>query len=473
MVVASVAARAKQCARSGDSGQTSADYLGVIAVVVVVISALLLGTTAIGKHVSAGIQAAICRIDGGNCTVGKILHQPDEECEVYTHSGEVSADVVLFSVDVGGSAKLTLAKTVDPDGKVHWYVTQQGDAHLGADFLIGEEAHLGDLGEGVAGEVKALATGGAGAKMEFGSEKDAREFMTAAAHEPVKDAMTGWDPTGITHWVADKVDGHHYDPPDPKEYFFEGGGKIEGSLDAKAGVGGVGGSAGVAGVVGVKVTPQDKGKPHRTVYMKATAEVAAKLGLLEVVEGEAGVESEVVVGVEYDGDGHAVRASLEAAGTLKKGFGANGEVVGKGTIASLAGFTAKSATTAGTSAGDGVRGKITFTMDLADRENADALANALHTLGIPVLHGNGSATPPGVVDAVGALYNRFDEGADGTTITVTTHDISETGGTIGAKGGDVLTFGAEAGLQFEDSNATSGYYYSPGDGFVKWQQCTA
>jgi len=53
-----------------------------------------------------------------------------------------------------------------------------------------------------------------------------------------------------------------------------------------------------------------------------------------------------------------------------------------------------------------------------------------------------------------------------------TQDTSTSGGTVGAKGGDFLTFGAEAGLAFVDTTATSGYY-SPGDGFVKWQQCTA
>jgi len=217
---------------------------------------------------------------------------------------------------------------------VHWYVSQEGGARLGADFLLGEKAHLSDLGAGVSAEVTALATAGAGAKMEFTDEKQAREFMTAAAHEPVKDSLTGWDPTGFTHWVADQVDGHH-------------------------------------------------------------------------------------------------------------------------------------------PAGGSVIGKIAFSMDLTDKGNVDALANGLHSVGIPVLRGNGSYPPPSVRDGIGGLYSRFDQGANGTTVTVTTHDISTSGGTVGAKGGDVLTFGAEAGLAFVDTTATSGYYYSPGDGFVTWQQCTA
>lgn len=457
----------------GDAGQTSADYLGILAVVVVVVSALLVGTTGIGKHVSAGIQAAICRINGGGCTVSQILHEPDEECEVYTHSGELSADVILFSVSVGGSAKLTLSKTVDPDGEVHWYVQQEGGVRLGADFLFGQEAKLGDLGEGVSAEVAALATAGAGAKMEFASEKEARDFMTAAAHEPVKDAMTGWDPTGITKWVADKIDGHTYDPPEPTEYFFEGGLAFEGSLDAKAGVGGAGGSAGVAGVVGVKVTPQKNGDPHKTIYMAMTGEAAAELGLLGVAKASGSVDGKVVVGIEYDGEGRPVKASVEAAGTVKGGFGPDGDIAGEGTIAQLAGFAPTGAPGAGVSAGGGFTGKITFTLDLTEQGNADALADGLHSIGVPVLRDYGRQPPPSVRDSLGELYNRFDEGADGTTITVTTHDVSTSGGQIGVKAGDGLTFGAEGGLEFEDTTLNDGYYYSPGDGFVNWQSCDA
>jgi hypothetical protein len=461
-------------AARGDHGQTSVEYLGAIALVVALVSALLIGTTGIGGHVSAGIQAALCRIGGGSCTVSSILHAPNEECEVYTHAGEISADVVLFSVDVGGGAKLTLSKTIDPDGKTHWYVEQAGDVHGGADLLVGEDAHLGDLGEGVSAEVKALATAGGGRKMSFSSEGAAREFMTAAAHEPVKDALTGWDPTGIAHWLADKIDGHSYHPPAPKEYLLEAGGSVEGSLDAKAGVGGAGASAGVSGVLGVKVTPQDGSGPHRTVYLKLTAKAGAELGLLDAVKAEGGAESEVVVGIEYDGKGQPVKATLEAAGTLKAGIGPDGDVGGEGTIAQLAGFTAKGAPSAGISSGAGVRGKISLTMDLEEPGNAAALADALHSLGVPVLQGDGSVPPPGAVDSLRGLYGRFDGGADGTTVTVTTAKASERGGKIGVKGGDVLTFGAEAGLQFTDTRTTSGYYYSPGEKqFVKWQQCSA
>lgn len=137
---------------------------------------------------------------------------------------------------------------------------------------------------------------------------------------------------------------------------------------------------------------------------------------------------------------------LEAAGTLKAGLGPSGDVRGEGTIASLAGFTAKGAPAVSETVGGGVTGKVKFTMNLTDRGNADALADGMHSLGVPVLRDYGRQPPPGVRDSIGALYNRFDRGADGTTITVTTYDVSYGGGKVGAKGGDGLTFGAEASL---------------------------
>lgn len=456
----------------GERGQSSAEYLGAIVVVVVVVAAVLVGATGVGKHVSAGIQAAVCRISGGGCTVNAILHVPDEDCEVYSHAGEVSTDVVAFSVDLGASGSLTLSKAVSPDGKEHWYVDQAGELRAGADFLLGEEAGLGDLGEGVGAEVTALATAGGGAKMEFADEAAAREFMTAAAHEPVKQGLTGWDPTGLTHWLADKVDGHHYAPPAPEEYFFEAGAQAADALDAKAGVASAGASAGVAGVVGVKVTPVGTGGSKKTVYLKLSADAAMEMGLFDAAGASTSGSGEVVVGIEYDPAGHPVAASLEGAGTLKGELSGSVPMGPETTLAQIAGFTPKGAPESGQSASIGGTAKIGLSIDLTQGQNSAVLARGLHALGVPVLRGLGGPTPDAVTGLKG-VYDLFDSGADGTSLTVTTYDTKEGGSTVGAKAGDVLTFGIEAGYQTTDDTLTSGYYYSPGDGLVKWQSCGA
>jgi hypothetical protein len=455
--------------RHSDHGQTSTEFLGMIVVVAAIVGVLT--TAGLGTLLVNQIEAAICRITGGSCTVAAVSHVPVTECEVNSHSVEVTGDVVVFSVDLGATGKLTLSKAVDPGGKAHWYVQQEGEGRIGADVMLGEEAGAGDLGEGVSAEVKAFLRGAGGMKMEFATEQAAQDFMTAAEHEPIKQAITGWDPTGLTHWLADKVDGHHYDPPKPTEYFFDGGEKIEGSVDAKAGVGSAGAKASASAVVGVKFTPNPDGSTNKTVYLKMSADAAATMGVFEAVDGEAGAGGEVVVGIEYDGQGRAKTATLDLAGRLKAQLGPGGEVGGKQTISDLAGMVAKGAPELGGNVGGARTGKLGFTIDLTQGDNRTVVADGLHSLGIPILQGDGSASTPNPVDGVKGLYQLFDSGAPGTYLTATSYATSTSGGTGGLKGGDGLTFGVEGGLTFEDQKITGGAYYEPGQGFVTWQPC--
>jgi hypothetical protein len=455
--------------RHSDRGQTSSDFLGMIVVVAAIVGVLT--SAGLGTLLLSQIEAAICRIAGGTCSVAAISHVPPSECEVSSHSVAVTGDVVVFSVDLGASGNLTLSKAVDPSGKAHWYVQQEGEGRIGADVSFGEEAGLGDLGEGVNADVKAFLRGGAGMKMEFATQKAARDFMTAAEHEPIKRALTGWDPTGLTHWLADKADGHHYNPPKPTEYFFDGGAKVEGSLDAKAGVGSVGAEASGSAVVGVKFMPNPDGSTNKTVYLKVSADAEAKLGVFEAVEGKAGAGGEAVVGIEYDGQGRAKTATLDLAGNLKAQLGPNGEVGGEQTITDLAGKAVKGAPELGNSIGGGATGKLGFTIDLTQGDNRNVVADGLHSLGIPVLQGDGSTNTPGPVDGVKGIYNLFDSGAPGNYLTRTTYATSTNDTKGKLKGGDADTFGVEGGLTFEDQKITGGAYYQPGQGFVPWTAC--
>lgn len=453
---------------SWDVGQVSTELLGVLVAVALMIAGL--AATGLGGQLAADIQVAVCRIAGGTCTPQSVLHTPTGNCEVMSHTAQVSADVVVFSVDVGGSGRLTLSRSVDPQGRTHWYVQQRGEARLGADLMIGEKAHLGDLGEGASAEVKAFLKAAGGARYEFADEASARDFMTAAAHEPIKQGLTGWDPTGFTDWVADKIDGRHYDPPAPTDFFVEGGGQVDLSGGLVAGVGSVGAQGSLASVAGIRVTPQPDGSMHRTVYLRLNADAAAKLGLFELVQGDAGPRGEITVGLEYDGDGLAVDASIEATGTLRAQFGA-AAAGGERTITGVAGLAPKGAPAATDKIGDGTVGRIRFSIDLTQGGNRDVVADGLHSIGLPVLMGDGGASPPGPVDGIRGVYDLVDSGAPGTSTTLTTYD-SRTGGVDGGlKGGDVLTFGLEGSYTFEDRAITGGHYYVPGQGFIQWEAC--
>jgi hypothetical protein len=460
--------------RGDDAGQTSTEMAGLVLVVTMVIGALL--PLGVGQQIGVGIETAICRLFGGGaCSSGPASHVPPDKCTVLSHSGEVGIDVTVFSVDVGGTGKLTLLKRIDAQGQAHWYVQQRGEARLGVDFLFGEKANLGDLGEGVSAEVKALGTAGGGTTMEFKDEHAAHDFMTAAAHEPIKQVANWFDPTsmftgtGIVHWLADKLDGHSYRPPPPTEVFVEAGGRVDGSISANGGDASIGGKAGVAAVAGVKLTSGPDG-PHHTIYVKLTAESAATLGLFNVASGEVGRKGEVTVGIEYNAAGKPVNASLEAAGQLKAQFGPDAKGA-SGTLGKIAGFSPQGAPKVGATIGGGELGKIKLNIDLTQGDNANVVADALHSVGVPVLTKEGSRTTPDVITGLTGLYGLFDQGAPGTSIAVTTYGVTGSGLSGGVKGGDGLTFGVEGGYKFEDQKLKDAWYYLPGQGFVKWQQC--
>jgi len=457
--------------RQTDRGQVSAELMGLIVVVAIVIAAL--ATAGFGGQLSGDIQTSVCRIYGGACSSQSVRHEPETACETLSSSGEASAEVVAFSVNVGATGKYTLSRTVDKDGKEHWYVTLEGHGQAGADFLFGEDAHLGDLGEGGEAEVKALLAGGGGSKYEFSDEKAARDFVTDSEHEVVKQAVLPWyaDPFGLGHKIIDKLDGHSFNPPPAKAYFFEGGEQVDGSLGGELGVAKGELSASGSAVVGLKVEPanEDHGI-QRTIYSKVSAEGAATLGLFDTVGGEAGADGEVVVGLTYNDKGQAIKASVEAAGTLKAEFGP--EMSGPETkLGDFAGKAPKGSLEGAGSIGAGKTGKLAFEIDLTKGNNRNVLADGLHSIGLPVLSGDGSQITPSVTDGVAGVYNLFDTGADGTQLTKTTYDTASNSTDLEAKGGDGLTFGVEGGLTFEDQKISSGSYYSPGSGFVTWEQC--
>jgi hypothetical protein len=473
--------RCLTAASDRDRGQTATEYLGMIVVISAVIGVVALG--GLGQRLSAEIKAAICRVTGGTCTVQSVDHVPEAECEVLSHSGEISASVTVFSVDIGGKAKVTLSKGIDANGNQHWYVQQQGSVDAGVVAKFGEKAHVGDVGEGLEGDAKAMLTGGGGQKMEFPDEKAARDYITGLQHEIVKqglaDGIGGPLAGPLVKWGLDKIDSTPFNPPPAKEYFFEGGGKVAGSVEGEAGV--VSGSVDGEGsaLVGMKVAPQPGGGDNTTYYVKVSAEAAGKLGLFNAVEGKAGPSGEVVVGITYDKSGKPITANLEAAGEFKAEVGPSSETAligqaGKG----LAGEAYKKAveeatkkaakSSNGVSLGGGVKAKLGIDIDLQKGDNLNVVADGLHSLGVPVLMGSGT---PGGGNGVGGMLGLVTSGADGTTTTLTTYTTTSSGGTAGVSGGEGVAFGVEGGLTFSDEKIQSGSYYMPGQGFVTWEAC--
>ncbi len=448
--------------RRGDAGQTSTEFLGLLVVVAALVGVLV--AAGLGTPISNGIQAAICRIVGQSCEPASAQsHRPTDQCEVTSHNAEVSANVVVFSVVVGGRGKYTISKTVDANGKEHWFVQTEGGVRLGAQAELGGGGSAGDFGGGLDGKIKAVLRGDAGVKYEFPDEKAARDFVTALQHEVVKDAVVPpWSPlSGPAHWVMDKVDGKHYDPPDPTSYWFEGGGQVDGSVNATEGVAKGTLSANAATVLRVQVTPQPDGTDHTTYSLKLSAEAAGKLGLFSAVDATGKFSGEVVLSLEYDGHGNAVTATLDGTGTVNLSAGQSLPLGQK------PGSTGK------LGARDGIieRQTARLKLDLTQGDNRDVLADALHAVGVPVLTGDGATDPPNPLDGTRRLAGLFTDGAPGTYLSTNRYELQQSGVNGELSGGEGVSFGLDGGITFEDSRLVDASYYEPGQGWVRWQEC--
>jgi Flp pilus assembly pilin Flp len=88
-----------------ESGQTAAEYLGVVVVVAIVVGALVATTPGFGSTISSGLQALVCRIGGGGCGGGGLEGVGSDGgnpvSDFFSGAGDVAGSVVGGAVDFG------------------------------------------------------------------------------------------------------------------------------------------------------------------------------------------------------------------------------------------------------------------------------------------------------------------------------------------------------------------------------------
>ncbi len=455
-----------------DRGQVASEYLGVIVVVVAIVLVLVTVSTGFGRQVGQGVLAAICRITGGSCSTEPVdLEARLPDCEVYSEDYTVKGEATVFSVNLGANGKLALRKVIDAAGATTFLVDQQVGADLGAHIMFGEEGKFG-IGEGLAAEAKAGLTGSGSRTYAFDSEQAARDFMLASAEEPGKQAVKSAVPVGggLVKWGLDKITGTKYEPPAAgvKEYLVETGTKYSAGASAEAGIGGAEVGAEGLQVLGVKVEPGSGGTPDKqTIYVKANQ---ALLGSLEILsQGPSGkLEGEGVVGITLQ-DGRAVAASVDVAGQVKSSFLAGSDT---GDIP-LGKSLPKGSGSLGVSSAATKQGKVSLNLDLTDPANRTAFADALNSVGLPVMPHAGTPGYQDPVRAGAALVDRFRSSgpAGGASLTAQAYDGSESSFEVGFFAGDLLTFGAGGEVGTSSKALTTSLYYDPSRGMVPWKRC--
>ncbi|WP_102509412.1 hypothetical protein [Sanguibacter massiliensis] len=441
--------------RGNDHGAGSAEYLGVILLVVAIVGSLLLSATPIGS----AIAARLCEAFGTTCGTASedptASRKPEGPCVVDT-STETRSLGVTAVIDLDAGGQLITEKLSDGTTRV----TLQGEGSAGIGVGVGGsiEVTVDDFVYGGSAQASAsaaaLVAGGTTWEFPRGQEGDASK-LTSFLQRQLDNSTT--PVVGPIRGAWDAVFGDRYVPPAPTSYFGQVG--VDGSASASAsalstGPTSAGAEAEAAVALGAKV---DVRTGATTLYYSATLEGSAQAGSKQLTSsGDASASGELhtIIAVTLDPSGaYMTNVSIEgtafgeADASWSNVFGANHDPSARGGVQYTAG------------------------VNLTDRESASIAADVLRSQGIPVPdtewtpRGN---TGVGQIDAFTTFVDAAKE--RGTVSRLTQTGDSSTPFAINASG----KVGIEAGLRYENSSTrrtTDGAEYFDGTQWVPWTEC--
>lgn len=406
-----------------DTGPSAIRYLLVLSACTIAVLVTITVTPSIGH----AVRTSFCSTGDTACAQYAVPRAELGECRVISHADTVTDDAVVFTDDLGRSGTLTLSRTVDKNAVVHWFVRSNDTDGTGG--------HL----------------------TEFASEDAAREYITAAQHQPVRQQLVDADPTGLLGRLADRVDGHELVTRAPDADFLDGGTALDLSGEARSGVTGPRIGAGQSGIAEVKTADGAS-----SLFVELSAAGTGTLNLLEAGSGVGPARPGLgVVSIAYDATGRADRLTIEAAGRLPQRLGPPFGSVGPQVMAGLL--------TPGPSRGGFFIGRVSISVSLEDPTTAGLAADALHAAGVPLLLDLGRRPASSTLarkQAVLRFYQLLDDGSADSSVTVNTYRTR-------ADAGDhpTVALGLQGGLTVADALPDADYYYAAGQGFVEWQRC--
>ena len=258
-------------------GQASIEYLGIVALIALVLGALVVPALAgadVAGAVVAQVRRALCVVSGGDC------EEDRRPCAVDTHGTRESQHVNIGFFRYGQD-RLTMRETRS-DGTVA--VTVLKDHRLGLDAGIGVDAHAGSLGFGASVRGALLARLGSGTTAVFPTARDADRGMALLSHGRV--------------------------PPGATRVRLARGG-LGAELEA---IGGQGNVHVADDVIAGRSVDESSG---RTTYsLRGSWEAQGALGLKDLTSANGDVAVDVAVTLTKARDGRFIDLGLEAAGSL-------------------------------------------------------------------------------------------------------------------------------------------------------------
>jgi len=451
---------------SGERGQGSLEYTGIIALVVAAVLALVLVAPGWGSSVGDGIKAAVCKVvslaTGASCgsTAEASSRKPEEPCVVNKNATNFDASVTIASVKLGGGGHFL--ETTMSDGSVK--VTVNGSALGGAQFGIGEYAGVtvGDTtyGEGASASVSVTANAEAGNTWKFtgaDAKAHADSFMSDAERQTAQDAAThiAPGPLGDLLDAGINVIVGKWDPPKPDSSYVAVGAQVNVAGTASFGTGGASGEASLKGLIGYQTNKDGSS----VAYFQVTDELAGKAGVLGAGGGSGSVGAKGVVSVTFDAQHHAtkltVQDAVDASGGLTGVTDNTSSLVGMAQSA-LLGPSEKSA------------GRdVEATLNLTDPANHAAAAQFLSAVGVNVLHAGSGQAYQSSYDAGKALLARFQNNGQ---ISVLDYSGDKSGLGLAGEAALGLDFGADATFAQSNAHLNSAQFWN-GTGWQTWAEC--
>lgn len=313
-----------------DRGIGTTEYVGIVALAVILVTALILAVT--NSNYGEQLAHQLCRITslagGGSCdevpTESRAAEDyiPLDQCVVGANgqSGSVKAGVLL----TGGAGGEWL---IEEMGDGTFRLTRAGDLQGGVAVGIGFDVNVTADGHAYG----AGATAGASADIVFGggevyhasSREEAEAILSARNVGDVKTAVVG--DRGPARWAVDGIHGIFGDTSkeqlEPDERFIEGGTQIEGNLGLHATVVNADAALAVEQMLGVV----ERADGTYTAYLASEAELTGSLDSIQpgAVEGSVKygelsgeLSGKLLIEVDYNADGQVVGTRTRSAYTV-------------------------------------------------------------------------------------------------------------------------------------------------------------
>ena len=159
----------------GTRGQTSAEYLGALLLVVAIV--IVIVTTGAGSSIRDGIRCAVTEITGGTCEGAQTESNGEpliSECVRNSSQRGIAGSVRIAAIDIGGG--VDGIKEVRADGTVK--VTIKGNAKAGLNWGVDVGIKAGDMEAGVGAGGRAGVTASVARGWVFENEGDADHFIS-------------------------------------------------------------------------------------------------------------------------------------------------------------------------------------------------------------------------------------------------------------------------------------------------------